>query len=221
MGSFDTAYFLGALLAFVFGTAFAKACQAFVAYRLGDRLPRSEGRLSLNPGRQHEPLGLLLALFLAVGINTVAWGKPLNLNPFANRARRFGLTLIGLTGPLAYLFLGLLSGFLFNLLLNFGSSGITTLPIWTKTAYYFAYFNVLYAAFNLLPIPPLDGHLIFIKGLLPPQWDTKLVWLETYGAVILLVLVLLLPFFIRINLLYLFFDPIVSIFMRLIGLPTS
>ena len=66
MGSFSTTSFLGALLAFIFGTGFARGMQAFiVAYRLGDRLPRSEGRMSFSPTRQvMEPLGLLLALLL-------------------------------------------------------------------------------------------------------------------------------------------------------------
>ncbi len=216
MGGFDTAIFFGALLAFVIGTTFAKACQALVAYRFGDRLPASEGRLSFRPGRQLDPLGLLLALFLALGIDVVAWGKPLNLNPGTNRLRRLGGTFVALTGPLAYLLLALISGLLFNLLIGISPNNPS---VFIRVAYWFTYYNVLLAAFNLVPIPPLDGYNI-IKGLLPPHWDLKLSWLETYGSVILLVLALLLPFFIRINLIYIFCTPFVRLFMSLLGLPS-
>lgn len=212
MGGFSTTYFLGALLAFIFGTGFAKGMQAFVAYRLGDRLPRSEGRLSFSPTRHHEPLGLLLALFLGLNVPVVAWGKPLNLNPFANRLKRIGGTIVSLVGPLSYILVGLVSGLILNLV---GGS----LPEFVyNLVYAFTVFNFLLAAFNLLPIPPLDGYGI-LKGLLSPNWDTKLVWMETYGPVLILVLALMLPFLLRINLLYLFFTPIVNLFMSLLGLP--
>ncbi len=213
MGGFSTTYFLGALLAFIFGTGFAKGMQAFVAYHLGDRLPRSEGRLSFSPTRHHEPLGLLLALFLGLNVPVVAWGKPLNLNPFANRLKRIGGTLVSLMGPVSYILLGLLSG----LILRAVSGSIP--GFFNDLLYAFTYFNFLLAAFNLLPIPPLDGYGI-IKGLLSPNWDVKLGWLENYGPVLILVLALMLPFLLRFNLLYIFFTPIVNLFMNLLGLPS-
>jgi Zn-dependent protease len=212
MGSgFSTTFFLGALLAFIFGTGFAKGMQAFVAYRLGDRLPRSEGRLSFSPTRHHEPLGLLLAVFLGLNVGVVTWGKPLNLNPFANRLKRIGGTLVSLTGPLSYVLLGIIVG----LITRAAAPYIPT--FFTELLLNFTSFSFLLAAFNLLPIPPLDGYGI-LKGLLTPNWDPKLVWMETYGPVLILVLALMLPFLIRINLLYLFFTPIRDLFMRLLGL---
>jgi Zn-dependent protease len=213
MGGFSTTYFLGALLAFIFGTGFAKGMQAFVAFRLGDRLPRSEGRLSFSPTRHHEPLGLLLALFLGLNVPVVAWGKPLNLNPFANRLRRIGGTLVALAGPLTYILLGVVSGLILR-------SASDYLPnFFNDLLYAFTYFSFLLAAFNLLPIPPMDGYGI-IKGLLSPNWEPKLVWLETYGPILILVLTLLLPFLLRINLVYIFFTPIVNLLMSLVGLPS-
>jgi Zn-dependent protease len=187
--------------------------QAFVAYRLGDHLPRSEGRLSFSPTRHHEPLGLLLALFLGLNVPVVTWGKPLNLNPFANRLKRFGGTIISLMGPVAYVLLGLASG----LILKAVTTSVPNFVV--ELLYAFTFFNFLFAAFNLLPIPPLDGYGI-IKGLLSPNWDVKLNWLETYGPVLILVLALMLPFLFRgFNLLYFFFAPIVNLFMGLLGLP--
>ena len=77
-----TGQFLGFVLAFVVGMkTFARYCQAFVAYQLGDRQPRSEGRLSLRPGRHLDALGLILALLVALSVQAVAWGKLPQLEP--------------------------------------------------------------------------------------------------------------------------------------------
>jgi Zn-dependent protease len=220
MGTFSTTSFLGALLAFIFGTGFAKGMQAFVAYRLGDRLPRSEGRMSFSPTRHMEPLGLLLALLLGLGVPVITWGKPLNLNPFANRLKRIGGSLIALTGFLSYVFLGVIAGLIFRSVGEIIPTFFAELLIW------FTYFNFLLAAFNVIPIPPLDGYG-FIKGFLSPNWDAKLLWLETYGPVLILVLALILPYFLgglngNFNILYQFiFGPIVRFFLGLLGLTTG
>ncbi|HEX2914588.1 MAG TPA: site-2 protease family protein [Chloroflexia bacterium] len=214
MGSFSTAVFLGALLAYLIGTPLSKGIQAIVAYRLGDRLPRSEGRMTFKLSRQVEPLGLLLALFLSLGIGVATWGKPLNLNPFANRLKRLGSTVIALSGVLTYIVLGVVVGLILKAVVN--PANVSN--VFINTAFAFVYFSFLLAAFNVIPIPPLDGYNLW-KGLFPASWDVKLVWLETYGAVILLVLTLFIPFFIRINLLFQFvFNPIVQLLLNLIGL---
>ena len=188
-----TADFLGLLLAFVLGTTFSRFAQAWVAYRLGDRQVRSEGRLSLNPGRQHEPLGLLLALFLALGRITTAWGKPINMEPLVAR-KRFGLTLVGLTGPLAYILLAAVVRLIAAPFLDFNPSSTSGLSFPAALVLDFIMGNLLFAAFNLLPLPPLDGWYI-LKGLWRPQWDLKVTWVETYGVALVIVLTLILPLF--------------------------
>jgi Zn-dependent protease len=220
MGAFSTAGFLGALLAYIVGTGFARGMQAFTAYRLGDRLPSSEGRMSFSPTRHLEPLGLLLALLLGLGVPVVTWGKPLNLNPFANRLKRLGGTVIALVGFLSYVALGVVAGLIYR------SAG-ANLPIFIgQLLYAFTLYSFLLAAFNVIPIPPLDGYA-FIKGFLNPNWDAKLLWLETYGPVLILVLALIIPYFLggfsgNLNILYQFiFSPIVQLFMSLIGLRLS
>jgi Zn-dependent protease len=217
MGAFSTTGFLGALLAYIIGTGFARGMQAFTAYRLGDRLPRSEGRMSFSPTRHLEPLGLLLALLLGLGVPVVTWGKPLNLNPFANRLKRFGGSVIALVGFLSYVVLGVVAGLIYR-------SAAEYLPVFIgQLLFTFTLYSFLLAAFNVIPIPPLDGYG-FIKGFLNPNWDVKLVWLETYGPVLILVLALILPYFLggfngNFNILYQFiFSPIVRLFMSLIGL---
>lgn len=220
MGAFSTVSFLGAILAYIIGTGFAKGMQAFTAYRLGDRLPRSEGRMSFSPTRHLEPLGLLLALLLGLGVPVVTWGKPLNLNPFANRLKRLGGTVIALVGFLSYIVLGVIAGLIYR---SVGEN----LPVFIgQLLYTFTLYSFLLAAFNVIPIPPLDGYA-FIKGFLNPNWDVKLMWLETYGPVLILVLALIVPYFLggfngNFNILYQFiFSPIVQLFMSLIGLRFS
>lgn len=220
MGGFSTTGFLGALLAYIFGTSFAKGMQAFVAYRLGDRLPRSEGRMSFSPTRHLEPLGLLLALLLGLNVPVITWGKPLNLNPFVNHLKRLGGSLIALVGFLSYVLLGVVAGLIYR-------SVFQNIPIFiAQLLYNFTFYSFLLAAFNVIPIPPLDGYG-FIKGFLNPNWDVKLNWLETYGPVLILVLALILPYFLGgisggNNILYQFIlAPIVKLFMSLVGLNTG
>ena len=217
MGTFLTTSFLGVLLAYIFGTGVARGMQAFVAYRLGDRLPHSEGRMSFSPFRHLEPLGLLLALLLGLGVPVITWGKPLNLNPFANRLKRVGGSVISLVGFLSYVVLGVIAGLIYRYA---GAS----LPLFiAQLLYFFTVYSFLLAAFNVIPIPPLDAYG-FIKGFLNPNWDVKLNWLETYGPILILVLALIIPYFLGGfsgggNLLYQFiFEPIVNLFMSLIGL---
>lgn len=208
MQSFDTATFIGALLAFVIGTGVAKGSQAYVAYWIGERKPRSEGRMSLKPSRHLEILGIVLALFMALGAGAVPWGKPLNTDNGTTRFGRFGNFLIGIVGPITHLILGLIA----ISIIHFFFDG-SFFPLITRTVYAFGYFSILLAAFNLIPLAPLDGYRIWIQGLLPIAWESKLYWLETYGPVLLLVLVLLVPNFFNINLPHLFADRIVSFFL--------
>lgn len=216
MGGFDTAYFFGAILAFIFGSAFARGCQAFVAAWLGDRLPASEGRLSFSPRRQHEPLGLFLALFISLLVPLISWAKPLNLNPFANRLRRKGGALVAITGPLAQILLGLVVGFALRLFL--GNTSVSS-NVFVETVGWFVFFNFLFAAFQVLPLPPLDGYGV-LKNLLSPQWDIKLQWMETYGPVLVLAALFLLSFLGNPHYRFVFF-PIANSLMGLVGLSLS
>lgn len=230
---FDTALFTGILLAFVFGTAFSKWLQAFVAYRLGDRTPRQEGRLSLKLGQHHDILGILLSILLALGSNFCGWGKPLNLNGFNNRFKRGGVFLIGISGPLGYYLLAILGAVLLialpgnsdvanHLRTLRANGGILTygptanFPL--ETLYWFVVGNAVLGAFQLLPIYPLDGYLIFFKGLLPVSWETKVLWMESYGVSLLFGLMFVLSF-LRLSLITIMSSFTVVPFLSAFGLP--
>ncbi|MBO8141566.1 MAG: site-2 protease family protein [Firmicutes bacterium] len=154
---------------------------AVVAVRLGDPRPKFDGRLTLNPLAHLDPVGTLMLLLFGFG-----WSKPVMVDPnrFANPRR--GLMWVALAGPLANLALAValnrLDGWIvprlpWNAALATGRflDIVVSLNIWL-------------AVFNLLPLPPLDGSKV-LAGLLPRRYAYRLASLETYGVVILLLLI--------------------------------
>ncbi len=148
---------------------------AWAAYRLGDLTPRVRGRLSLNPASHLDPIGFLMLLLFRFG-----WAKPVEINPYNFDDRERGMAWVALAGPAMNLLLGFLAAwFYFVLLTNVGPSPLTRLFQWLLV------YNVYFAAFNLLPIPPLDGSkLLFLflpRGTVYRYLDS----ISQYGFIIL------------------------------------
>jgi Zn-dependent protease len=177
---------------------------AFVAVRLGDQTPRLMGRLSLNPLRHLDPLGTLM-LFVA----HFGWGKPVLFNPFNLRVSPyFGSALVSLAGPVANIitaFLIVQAFLLFDPPLGRDARSFIAEVV---------QINILLAAFNLIPIPPLDGFGV-VQGLLPPRLAVMLEPLRQYGVLILL-LVVFLPQLGGPNLLRPIIGPITAFVTRLV-----
>src|SRR5436190_5260385 len=149
---------------------------AWSAHRLGDDTARLQGRLTLNPIAHIDLVGTLVLPLLGIPFG---WAKPVPVNP--TRFRRgvkmsTGMVLTAAAGPLANVFLAIVSAVAFGLVARFapmsagsGGLGIATL-LTTLTV-----INVSLALFNLIPIPPLDGSRV-VDGLLPlswrPQWQS-------------------------------------------------
>lgn len=154
---------------------------AFVAYKLGDPTARSCGRLTLNPLKHLDPLGILCLTFLHFG-----WAKPVPINTryFKNSRRDFALT--ALAGPASNLLLGLFSAPLFTLFYRLYGELLVNDQVKTPFLFYLALFFLLFhqinlgiAVFNLIPIPPLDGSRI-LNVILPPKWYYKFMQCERY-----------------------------------------
>lgn len=143
-------------------------CHGAVAYRLGDPTAKNAGRLTLNPIRHIDPLGLLLLITAHVG-----WAKPVPVDPRYFKDPKRGMALTALAGPvsnflLAWLFL-LLSNGLWRLVPGLILGGATPLA-WGL--HYLASFllnaailSVGLGVFNLFPIPPLDGSKVLFAFL--------------------------------------------------------
>lgn len=142
---------------------------ASVAVWLGDPTPRNMGRVTLNPLAHIDPIGTILLLTAGFG-----WGKPVMYNPsnlhrFKNhRWMNIMVHLAGVTGNFLLGTVSMILGSLFyHLFLRFGdaSFGIAIKALYDLFFYTYA-FSMMLLAFNLLPIPPLDGFHV-LQELLP------------------------------------------------------
>jgi Zn-dependent protease len=165
---------------------------AFVADRLGDRLPRSQGRVTLNPLVHIDPIGSLLLPLIAIvsGAGVIGWGRPvqLSLSP-RDMTRKLSIrtshALIAIAGPaMNILFALVLSGVLFGLLRwNDGPNRL----VFANGVAQVIFMNITLCLFNLLPIPPLDGGAV-LRRIVPQGLGRYVDKLNQYGFIILLAL---------------------------------
>jgi Zn-dependent protease len=180
--------FLGILLGFVVGTTFHEFSHAYTAVMLGDDLPRRQGRITLNPVAHFDPLGFFMMVLLALGIGFLAWGRPVQVNPYSLRYGRRGMALVAVAGPVSNVF----TAIVLALPLRFD----VPMPDELRSIlFYMVFVNILLAAFNLIPIPPLDGYAV-LNGLVSNYWNRLLEPIRRYSIPLLLALVFI-PSFIR------------------------
>lgn len=180
------------LIAFIVSVAVHEFGHALVADRLGDRLPRSQGRLTLSPIAHIDPIGTLLIPAMRIlypGLPLLAWGRPVQTNPTAY-TRRFrmktGHMFVAAAGPCMNLLLALGLSAVAVVLLRAGARGAAAALI-----EYGIGVNLSLMLFNLLPLPPLDGGTV-LAGLLPDHLHPTIIHpLQRYGGFILLGLVLI------------------------------
>lgn len=156
---------------------------ALIAYYLGDVTAKDEGRLTLNPAAHLSLFGTLMLLLAGFG-----WGKPVPINPYNLKHPRFGPALVALAGPTSNLILVIIFGLFTRFAYPaFGLGGENAL-------FYFLYYlilnNVVLMAFNLIPVPPLDGSRLLFS-LMPDSWHPLRDFLERYGFYFLIALVVL------------------------------
>lgn len=169
--------------AILLAIAFHELGHAYVAYKLGDPTPKYQGRLTLNPLAHLDPIGAIALLVFKVG-----WARPVMINPQYFKNRKRDTALVSLAGPLA----NVLLAWIFYNSLRFLPGLMPSISL-ARTLYLFLLINVQInlglAAFNLLPVPPLDGSKI-LAAFLPPKWEYKFSQLAHYGPFILIVLLL-------------------------------
>jgi Zn-dependent protease len=166
-----------------------------VALWLGDTTAKAAGRLTLNPVKHLDPVGsvILPAMLFFTGGVMFGYAKPVPINPAKLRGKdRAGFAIVALAGPVS----NLLLAFIAVTLLERQTTAFAGVGIGTKILLFFFEWNMLLAAFNLVPIPPLDGSRL-LRVVLSEKGRHTLDRIEPFGFLILLVLLVWLgePFF--------------------------
>ena len=176
----DFASMIYRIPALLFAISIHEYAHAQCADSMGDPTARYMGRLTFNPMAHLDPIGAILLVVAGFGW---AKGVPINVNNFRNR--REGIVKVSFAGPAANLFLCFLAALMMALL---GRMGMLSDGLY-KFLFLMQLYNVWFAYFNLIPVPPLDGSRI-LSELLPAKqsWQFNEI-VDRYGFYILIALV--------------------------------
>ena len=173
------------ILLFV-SVAVHETMHALVAYRLGDDLAHSRGRISLNPLRHIDPVLTIIlpAVMLLIGATPILAAKPVPINVNRISGDEMGLAAVGIAGPLTNLVLATVASIGLKL------GGLHTGLAFEVTVL-FVELNVALFAFNMLPIPPLDGSRL-LYAFAPPAVQRYMEQIERMGVMFIIIFLLVL-----------------------------
>lgn len=153
----------------------------YVAYKCGDDTAKLKGRLTINPFAHLDLIGTIMILLFGFG-----YAKPVPVNPARLKHPRRDMALVALAGPVSNIIMGFIAVFIYYIINAFASDNAGAMAL----GYFFVYaaeVNVMLAAFNILPIPPLDGSKIF-SAILPDKIYFKIMRYDRYIMIALIVL---------------------------------
>jgi len=159
----DTSQILDKILmipAILIAFTFHEYAHAITADRLGDKTPRFQGRLTLNPIAHIDPMGFILILIVGFG-----WAKPVETNPSAYKNYYKDDLKVSAAGPIANLILGFVFAILLALFSKFAPQG-AVYEIIGNILLITGYLNCILFFLNLVPIPGFDGFHI-VRDLFP------------------------------------------------------
>lgn len=178
------------ILVVLFSVVIHEVSHGLMAYSLGDPTAKRLGRLTLNPLPHLDLFGSILLPMLtwALGGFIFGYAKPVPYNPLLLRDRKYGPAKVGFAGPASNIVIALVFGLILRFLpLSLQS---TILP---SLFSFIVLLNLILAIFNLLPVPPLDGHWLLLTAI-PDRFYRFRVWYMRYGLVLfLIVLILVFP----------------------------
>ena len=178
--------FLYTLPALLFCLSVHEFAHAYTAYKLGDRTQKAMGRLTLNPFSHIDIAG-----FICIALFGFGWGKPVMIDDRNFKNKSAGNALTAFAGPCSNIIMAILFTIILKILLITGvilptinsvvGSIILNMLILTIQ------FNVVFAIFNLIPIPPFDGSRI-LYFFLPAKGREYMYKIEQYSFIIVLVI---------------------------------
>lgn len=204
------------IIPLLFAVALHEVAHGYVAYRLGDDTAMRAGRLTLNPIKHLDLFGsLIMPLTLKLlGAPPLGYAKPVPVNFNNLRDFRKGTIAVSSAGVIANLGCALISGVLFQIILNLGTLSNTV--FYTPLLLFLGYsvlINCVLAIFNLIPIPPLDGSRI-LAMFLPAHLRIPYLRIERFGMII--IILLLITKVLRTFLLF-FLPPLLKLFLGVNG----
>lgn len=175
---------------------FHEVAHGFVANKLGDPTAKMMGRLTLNPIAHIDPIGTIIVpvmlFILSNGAFIFGTAKPVPVNFYNLKRPRRDSALVSVAGPATNVVLAFISILLYALILEISPSPMSSTSAVQRIALplllmfdYSVKFNLFIAAFNLFPVPPLDGGRI-ATSLLPRKYAYHFSKLEPYGILIVL-----------------------------------
>lgn len=182
---FDFTYILSILMGLIpalICITFHELSHGYVAWRLGDDTAKNQGRLTLNPLKHLDVMGLLMMLVFHVG-----WAKPVPINMYKFKNPKRGMAISALAGPASNFLLAAVFMLLYGaayIPLSFEPWGSYPLQMLELTAY----LSIGLGIFNLIPIPPLDGSKVLFSVMSNENYY-KLMRYERYGGILMLALV--------------------------------
>ena len=162
---------------------FHEYAHAIMADKLGDKTPRFQGRLSLNPIVHIDPIGFLLILLVGFG-----WAKPVQTNPSAYKNYYKDDLKVSIAGPMANLIIGFVFAILYVLFVNFLPTDSALNTIIAKILMITGYLNCILFFLNLIPIPGFDGFHI-LRDLFPKFFYNLSDTITRYQFIIFMVLI--------------------------------
>ncbi|MGZ3790360.1 MAG: site-2 protease family protein [Bacteriovorax sp.] len=168
-----------------------EAAHAWMANRFGDPTAKYLGRLSLNPMVHYDLVGTVIFPLIGavMGGAMFGWAKPVPVDSRRFKNVRAGVFWVSFAGPLANLFLMVLSALLFALLVTKVSPDFSYHTVFSDMLKQSIWINVLLAVFNLIPFPPLDGSKM-VSALLDYNQARKFEELQRFSFVFIFILIL-------------------------------
>ena len=156
----------------------------YTAYRLGDNTAKNMGRLTLNPLKHIDVMGLIMMIVFKFG-----WAKPVPVDMRNFKDPKKGMAITALAGPVSNVVISVVFLFIYGLVyypLSMHDGVVSELIL--KTVATTSYLSLAYAVFNIIPIPPLDGSKVLFAFLSEESY-WKLMRYEKYGMILLFALV--------------------------------
>ena len=159
----------------IFATTIHEFARAVTSTMLGDKKPRNEGRLTLNPAKHFEPIGFILMWTTGFG-----WGKPVETSQLFYKNRKQGVLITAIVPSVV----NIIFAIIFSVVINVVGAELNAVSIVLANL---IRFNVSLAVYNLVPVTPMDGIKV-LSAVMPANNYFKYIQYEKIIQVIFLLL---------------------------------